>query len=682
MAKTRSSVISVAVLGDASSLVRAFGQAEKAGQKWNANVSDGWKKAGKFAAGAVAAVVGIGTAIAGVAIKGGIDRALNIENAQAKLRGLGHDTQTIERVMESALASVKGTAFGLDEAAGAAAAAMAAGVPAGEELTRVLSLVGDTSTITGRQFGEAGAIINKVLAGNRLSMEEVNQLSDAGLPILSMLADQYGVTALAMRDMVSQGKIDSRAFLEALETNIGGAALESGETTQGAFRNMRAALSRFGETLIRDVFPLAKTVFTGIGTAVDGLSKRLGPVLERLGESEWFRALAGHLERIPEYFDRAVAAAEGFWDRWGATFGDLGSAAGHLVSIAGSIVDIADGIASIGETEDDPGFLKSLFDYSDTFRILGEDIEYATETLDMYFANMAEGAGPSKDAADLTRDLSSELVEEQRQRREAARQSAAYEDQTIETTGAVEDQTSALIAHEEALAALIDPTFNVIRSVRDHEKAVEDTAAALDEFGAESPEYEAALMDQAEAGAALRLAYAQLKENGIDPTRQALTETLTAYGLTKDEADRLVDSLATLEGMKLGDKTFRIRVDAPAFTYEQNGNRIKPVSTGMVAMARGGIATGPTAALIGEAGDDEAVIPLNGRGVSVLAAALAEALKLGGSGRLQSPTPPPAVINITVQSLDPAAAGRAVVEALQSYERMNGSLPLSVRRAS
>lgn len=68
---------------------------------------------------------------------------------------------------------------------------------------------------------------------------------------------------------------------------------------------------------------------------------------------------------------------------------------------------------------------------------------------------------------------------------------------------------------------------------------------------------------------------------------------------------------------------------------------------GIAAMASGGIVTAPTLALIGEAGP-EAVIPL-GRGA--------------GMG---------AIYNISVNALDPQQAGRAVVDAIRTYERSNG----------
>ena len=76
-------------------------------------------------------LIGVGqagiAAVAGMAIQGGIDRALNIDNARKKLAGFGHDAQDIESIMDSATQSVRGTAFGLGDAATAAATLSASG---------------------------------------------------------------------------------------------------------------------------------------------------------------------------------------------------------------------------------------------------------------------------------------------------------------------------------------------------------------------------------------------------------------------------------------------------------------------------------------------------------------------------------------------------------------------------
>src|SRR5690606_24195367 len=91
----------------------------------------------KVGAGAIGVVGGL---VGALSIKGGIARQLQIENAQAKLTGLGHTTEGVKQIMDDALAAVKGTAFGMGEAASVAAAAVAAGVKPGKDLERTLKL--------------------------------------------------------------------------------------------------------------------------------------------------------------------------------------------------------------------------------------------------------------------------------------------------------------------------------------------------------------------------------------------------------------------------------------------------------------------------------------------------------------------------------------------------------------
>lgn len=240
---------------------------------------------GKLALGVAGAAAGITAAIGAIAIKGGISRALNIEDAQAKLRGLGYDTQSIGKVMDAALASVTGTAFGLDSAVTAAAGAMAAGVKEGEELEKYLTAIADASAIAGISMDDMGAIFNKIQANGKLTTQELNQLADRGIPVLSWLSDEFGVTAEEMRKMVTSGAVDAEAFRNVIEENIGGAALKSAETTRGAFANMGAALSRFGEVLAGGVLPIARESFLAITDALDAVANKVKPFAEAFWES-------------------------------------------------------------------------------------------------------------------------------------------------------------------------------------------------------------------------------------------------------------------------------------------------------------------------------------------------------------------------------------------------------------
>lgn len=260
----------------------------------------------RTAAAAATAFAAVGTVISGIAITGGLTRLLDIEDAQAKLRGLGHDADTVGTIMDNALESVRGTAFGLGEAATIAANAVAAGVRPGRELERTLKLIGDTATIAGTSLEDIGSIFNQVAAGGRLTTQEMNRLLDRGLPILQMLQDELGVTADEVRAMVTAGEVDFETFQRAIENNISGAALEGGETTRGAFRNMFAALNRVGANLLTGVFPLFQQFFQGVIDflgPIEDTASRVGEALGSIANAFSEEGFAGGVARIREIFE-------------------------------------------------------------------------------------------------------------------------------------------------------------------------------------------------------------------------------------------------------------------------------------------------------------------------------------------------------------------------------------------
>lgn len=193
-----------------------------------------------------------GTALAGMTIGKGFQRLVGIDTAQAKLKGLGHDAKSVQNIMDDSLASVKGTAFGLDEAVTTASTAVAAGIKPGKELERYLTLVGDASAIAGTNMTEMGSIFNKVTTSGVIQAEELNQLGDRGIPIFQMLADEMGVTAGEVKKLASDGKVSSEDFLNAVETGFGGAAAIMGaESFSAAFDNFWASVGRIGANFLK-----------------------------------------------------------------------------------------------------------------------------------------------------------------------------------------------------------------------------------------------------------------------------------------------------------------------------------------------------------------------------------------------------------------------------------------------
>jgi tape measure domain-containing protein len=267
---------------------------------------------GKFAKTAVGVLAVIGGTIAGIAVGGGISRALNIQDAEAKLRGLGNTTEDIANIMESATAAVTGTAFGLDKAATVAASAVAAGIKPGEELTKYLTLTADAATIAGVSLDEMGSIINKTTTSGKVYTDNLNQLADRGIPIFQWLQDEYGVSAEKLSEMVAAGEVDAATFRKVIEENIGGAAQASGKTVRGALSNMMAAFSRLGAIFVSGPISAAPTLLTAFNGAIDRGTKALKPFATMLGErvSGAMIALAGYIDSLDiEAFANRIASA-------------------------------------------------------------------------------------------------------------------------------------------------------------------------------------------------------------------------------------------------------------------------------------------------------------------------------------------------------------------------------------
>lgn len=280
--------LSVKITGDASDFQKAVSAAEKTLSSFDKKVGSIGKAVSNIGSKLTKYITTPATAatsaLVGLTLVKGFDRLKGIDEARAKLKGLGHDAESIEEIMNSALTSVKGTAYGLDEAATTAASAVAAGIKPGKELTRYLSLTADAAAIAGSSMSEMGAIINKVQTSQRAYTEEINMLADRGIPIYQWLADEAGISANAVKDMASDGEISSEMFLNAIEKNIGGAAKIMGESSlTAAVANINASLSRIGANFL-DAGEQGGGFFSQVKPLLAELNEELGLVEDKAAD--------------------------------------------------------------------------------------------------------------------------------------------------------------------------------------------------------------------------------------------------------------------------------------------------------------------------------------------------------------------------------------------------------------
>ncbi|MEC4856725.1 tape measure protein [Mycobacteroides chelonae] len=245
-----------------------------AGQRGAAAMGKAIKGATVAAAGGIAAAIG-------TSLKLGFDRLAAIDEAKSKLNALGNDAQTTAQIMDSALASVKGTAFGLGDAATIAASAVAAGVKPGQELTAYLKMTADASAVAGTSLSDMGRIVNQVRTGTKAYTDDLNQLADRGIPIYQWIAQEAGVAAGDVKKMASQGQISSEVFERAITKNIGGAALKMGSSFKGSVDNLKAAMGRAGAAVLEGGFSRLPAVFGDLTRRLDDANPRLVELSKR-----------------------------------------------------------------------------------------------------------------------------------------------------------------------------------------------------------------------------------------------------------------------------------------------------------------------------------------------------------------------------------------------------------------
>lgn len=319
-----------------------------------------------------AAVAGVGLA-AGTALTKGLNRSLSIQDAQAKLTGLGHSGESVQAIMTNALDSVRGTAFGLGDAAGVAAGAVASGIEPGEKLTRVLKLTADAATIAGTDLNSMGSIFNKVAASGKLQGDVIAQLQDAGVPVLQFVAKQMGVTAGEAAKLASEGKVSFETFADAMEQGLGGAALSSGKTARGAFANLEAALGRFGAQFTTPLVEAAPAFFTALTGAIDLAAGAAAPFAQQFGIyiTAKLEEGAGKITNFTARMGEMKDGLGGLKDLIGK--GDFTSAlgdafkieedspfVGFVLAARDAVITFKDAFAGFGEGTDLPGLLTDL----------------------------------------------------------------------------------------------------------------------------------------------------------------------------------------------------------------------------------------------------------------------------------------------------------------------------------
>lgn len=194
-------------------------------------------------------------AVAGIALASGWKRLVSIDTARGQMQGLGFDADAVMKQVDK---GVTNTSLSMQQGANVAVAALSTNNIALGDVEDQIKRVANVSAAYGIEADHAGRLLNNVLVKNKVTWGDLSQMQSNNIPIVSLLADHYGVTGDAIQDMASKGLISIDDLNTALDTGAGAAAEAYANTWEGVMANIWANVSKLGAAMLEGVFPQIK----------------------------------------------------------------------------------------------------------------------------------------------------------------------------------------------------------------------------------------------------------------------------------------------------------------------------------------------------------------------------------------------------------------------------------------
>lgn len=246
-------------------------------QKNTKTAESGLKGLKTTIAGAAAAFGGLSIAGASVDFaKGAIKAVADYEAVNISLETfLGSATAAKDLFAELEQFSIK-TPFTPEQVNNAAKSLLAFGEPV-DNLQTTLGRIGDVASATGKDFNELAVIYGKARVQGTLFAEDINQLTEAGVPVIQLFADQLGVSAGEVKKLGSEGKISFANLEQAFTTltseggRFFGLTDKLSQSTAGRLSTLEGNWAELQRTVGEGVLPIFETLTDAAFAVIAGL---------------------------------------------------------------------------------------------------------------------------------------------------------------------------------------------------------------------------------------------------------------------------------------------------------------------------------------------------------------------------------------------------------------------------
>ena len=318
------------------------------------------------------------------------DRLDSMQKSTRVMTALTGSASKATQIVNTLSDAVTDTAYGLDTASSSTQKLMTSGLGA-EKSARYVKDLMDAVSFYGDGTNETLANvvdgISKMNSSQKISADQWQRLTDAGIPVLKMFAEKTGMSMDEVQDAFSKGKISAGEFndvlMDAIENGtesfpaVAGSAKEMAGSFATSFANMQARvaigvaaiITSLNEWLEANHFPKLQTMIADTGTvfkdflnsiakelpkALDYVWNLIQPTLQALKgafgtiRDAWAEASGGIQEAIGPLFDGLKDAFEGFMtDVLPKAIELLGDLVGFLVKNLPTAIDVLKTVAPL-----------------------------------------------------------------------------------------------------------------------------------------------------------------------------------------------------------------------------------------------------------------------------------------------------------------------------------------------
>lgn len=193
-------------------------------------------------------------------------------------------------------AFVKGTSVGMTDAATATARFNSVGMDLNKSTTEfknMTKVLAGTGNATAEGIDRASLAISQMAGKGKLDMGNMLQLMNTMPNALAFVSQSTGISMKDIQQAISDGKVSYEDFSKALQDQSvkvdeqfakqGGVMAQTGKTFEGSISNMKAAVARFGASILEGIGQSKITdAMANIGSKIDETAAKITPIIPKV----------------------------------------------------------------------------------------------------------------------------------------------------------------------------------------------------------------------------------------------------------------------------------------------------------------------------------------------------------------------------------------------------------------